>query len=128
MYLSNNVAKTWLLSNQFNYIALFTHTRYGMPHTWSDNGKVKHSLQKDLFALFDGVCLSKDGFITFLQIKTGSFPPTKPIQEFLKKAAFTRCLAINVVKGRCRVRLYNGDDVRELTPNLRTFINKKQQA
>lgn len=93
-----------------------------MPHIWKYNGVIKHSLQKDLYGCFDGMCLSKDGYITFVQIKTNAFPPTKPIQEFLSKALFARALAINVLKKGCRVRLYNGEDFREITPNIKTFI------
>ena len=118
MYDSNVIAKQWLLSNKFNHIAMFGHTRYGMNHTWSENGKIKHSWQKDLYSLWDGICLSKDGFIMFLQIKTNAFPPTKPIQTFLKKTVYARGLGINIVGGRARVRLYNGDDYREITEHL----------
>ena len=118
MYKSNAIAKQWLLSNKFNYIALFTHAKYGMPHTWIDKGVIKNSLQKDLYSLWDGICLSKDGFIMFLQIKTNAFPPTKPIQTFLKKTVYARGLGINIVGGRARVRLYNGDDWKEITEHL----------
>lgn len=121
MYQSNNIAKNWLFSNNFDFVVLFTHSRYGMPHSWKDKGKIKHSLQKDLYALWDGICLSKDGFITFIQIKSGRFPPTKPIIDFLKKTAFARGLAINVIKDKCRVRLYDGEGVREITPDLRKY-------
>ena len=96
MYNSNAVAKQWLLSNKFNDIVMFTHTRYGMPHTSKVNGKITTKLQKDLYALFDAMCLNNDGFIFFIQIKTGRFPSTNPIQTFLKKTLFARGLAINV--------------------------------
>ena len=118
MYHSNAVAQDWLLSNKFNYIVMFTHTRYGMPHKWKENGVTKHHLQKDLYGLFDGICLSEDGKIIFFQVKTNAFPPTDPIQTFLKKTRNCYCLGINVVGGRARVRLYNGKRVREITEHL----------
>ena len=124
MYDSNAVAKQWLLSNRFNYIVLFTHTRYGMPHTWSEDGKIYHKLQKDLYALFDGVCLSKDGFVTFIQVKTGAFPKTAPIQTFLKRTKASKALGINVYHGSVRVRLYSGKRVKTITPDIRKFIKK----
>ena len=124
MYDSNAVAKQWLLSNNYNYLVVFTHTRYGMPHTWKENGVIKSHNQKDLYALFDGICLDKNGKITFFQVKTNAFPNTDAIQTFIRKTTHTCALGINVIRGRIRVRLYNGKSVKEITPDIRTFINR----
>lgn len=122
---SNIIAKDWMLANGFDNIVTFGHNRYGMAHTWKEDGRVKTKNFQDLYGLFDRISINKDGFIFFVQIKTNAFPPSEPIQEFIKKTVYARGLAINVVKGKVRARLYNGEDVREITPNIKNFIKGK---
>jgi len=123
MYKTNKIAVDWMLKNGFDHIVLFTHTRRGMPYRFKDGAKTVLWWTKDLFGLFDGLSINKDGFIFFLQFKTNAWPATEPINKLLKQTVYARALAINVIKGHVRARLYDGGEVREITPNIKKFTN-----
>lgn len=130
MYESNAVAKEWLLKQGYDHIVIFGHARHGMPTVFRDGTNQVRWKPRDLFGLFDGICVDpKQGICVFFQVKTNAFPVFKDIQNFLSKNKLQEyALAINVLPmRRIRVKKITKDDVTELGTKITTFIKPKNQ-
>lgn len=100
---SNRKAVIWLLEHGYDDIWLKPHTRrHDLVYT---SGEWYRAL--DLWNLFDGVCFDEGGNVVFIQIKTNSWPPTKPIIDFMRYKKNIKAVSINVfkVKGRWDVKI-----------------------
>ena len=102
MVTSNQQAIKWLLANKYDHIHLKPHTRYP-DIVYTQDGKYE---VHDHFNLWDGFCLNKYDRLEWVQIKTGKWPPVKPIREFVKKT-HANCLAIKVSKPSKKGRKYS---------------------
>ena len=114
MRFSNRKAVIWLLEHGYDDIWLKPHTRrHDLVYT---SGECYRAL--DLWNLFDGFCFDDDGNVVFIQIKTNSWPPTKPITDFMRYKKNIKVISINVFKKKNRwdikVREYfNNNDIKD---------------
>lgn len=98
---SNRYVRDWLLENKFDYI-------WFKPHHDTRKNKYKEVFytkdgtfyQIDLWNLFDGICIDRNGIICFLQISTNKFHGFGPYQKFKEGKFGFRILLFNVKKSK----------------------------
>jgi|ERR1041385_407654 hypothetical protein len=103
-YDSNSIARTWLLDNGYTWVWLKPHPRF--PDVIFINSEGAKLYAKDIWNMFDGICLKKirkpatkvHYYPVFLQVKTNSWKGFKEIAEFTKDKDF-KVIFINVKKG-----------------------------
>ena len=105
MRASNKKARLYLLN------VLGASDVYFQPHTkrkYTFFNKEFSYTATDFFNLFDGLCFI-DGVVVFFQVKTNSWPSSKPIYHFISNKHGCRFLAINVRTrpAKVSVRWYN---------------------
>jgi len=65
----------------------------------------KNYMATDYWNLFDGMGYNGAGKLTFIQIKTNAWPPTKPINDFCKQHKL-KAISVNVRKNDVQHRHY----------------------
>ena len=129
MYNSNTMVKDFLLEREFDEIYFKPHVRrldkvYAQPNTITEKiqlmenvthkhfaSMMKNSyfMQRDLFGLFDGICLSQSDTVWYLQMKTNQWAKDEELKEFPKKH-HVHILSFNVTNKlkECRKILDSG--------------------
>lgn len=95
-YRSNSKAVEWLLEHGFTWVWLHPHPRH------PDRIRVSKTLSvmsRDIFGLFDGICIDSKGSIIFIQVKTNSWDGLKNIQQWSANRE-VKSVFINVVDGK----------------------------
>ncbi len=102
MYVTNRMVRDWLLEKGYDQIWFKRHTkRNDIVFTQKGN-----YLATDLWNLFDGICLSKFGDITFLQMKTNAWAKESDLMKFIKKNKNVMVLVFNVTNKLRNTRGY----------------------
>ncbi len=81
MRASNKLVREWLLSNGYDEIWFKAHGKRN-DYVFTQKGNY---MAQDIWNLFDGICISYDGKICFLQMKTNSWASSKEFIRFAKK-------------------------------------------
>ena len=94
MRYSNKLAVKWLLAHDFDEIWLKRHTkRHDIHYTQKGN-----YVALDLWKLFDGIAISKQGAMIFLQLKTNAWPSDNDLCKWLMDKTGCFVMAINIKK------------------------------
>ncbi len=107
---SNRRAVEYLLEKKYDHI-------YLKPHKDNRKGKNVEVMKSqkgsypitDFFNLFDGFCVSPDGLLVWIQVKTDAWPNEKAIIEFLMDKQGFFVMALNVRKPTKTIRKYRVD-------------------
>lgn len=92
MRASNKLVREWLLSNGYDEIWFKPHGKRN-DYVFTQKGSY---MSQDIWNLFDGICIDKNGFVTFLQMKTNSWAKEKPIKDCINKIRCGYALSFNV--------------------------------
>jgi hypothetical protein len=93
MRASNKLVREWLLSNGYDEIWFKAHGKRN-DYVFTQRGKY---MAQDIWNLFDGICISYDGKICFLQMKTNAWAKGSDFKEFQKKTKnYAEVLSFNV--------------------------------
>lgn len=98
------MVRDWLLRNGYDEIWFKPHGKRN-DYVFTQKGNY---MAQDIWNLFDGICISPSGHITFLQMKTNAWAKAKPFYDFRRKAE-SDILSFNVTnklaecKGKYRV-------------------------
>ena len=107
---SNRRAIAYLLEKQYDHIYLKPHRdtrkKYNAEFMKSQKGAYQIT---DFFNLFDGFCVSPDGFLIWIQIKTDNWPKEREIIQFLLDKRGWFVMAINVRKPTKTIKKYRVD-------------------
>ena len=88
---SNKKAVKWLLENGYDEVWLKAHTKFS-DLVYSNFGNYK---ALDIFNLWDGIAITQEDGVFFIQIKTNSWAKEQPIIDWCTKYK-AKALSINV--------------------------------
>lgn len=96
MRASNKLCREWLLKNGYDEIWFKPHGKHN-DYVFTQKGTY---MAQDIWNLFDGVCINKDGYVTFLQMSTTQWHKKEPYHKFTKKISGVEVLNILVTNKR----------------------------
>ena len=118
MRASNLEVRKWLLKNKYDSIWFKPHTkRNDLVFTQKGN-----YLATDLWNLFDGICISNDNRIIFLQMKTNSWAKEKPLVNFMENKVGTSIISFNVTNKLKECKGHYKVFVREYLPAQQGYL------
>ena len=106
---NNDVAREFLIKADYTDIWLKAHTKF-LDKIWShivawdkDKPIIEKYEAQDIWNLFDGICISKEGYAVFLAIGS-QFKKISQLEHFLKNKKGFRVLMIQVQRQKVRLK------------------------
>lgn len=92
MRASNKMVREWLLEEMFDHIWFKSHNRRN-DYVFTQKGSY---MAQDIWNLFDGIAINRDGYVYFLQMKTNAWAESKPLEKFVADTKHVGVLSFNV--------------------------------